>query len=89
MLCHLFWIINTFFQTNISRDRLLKEPISTKKLGQGDAAWLTKKTVMGWEINTKEHHLRLTLKRKLKVRAVVANHFSPSPWIGLWNQLLT
>ena len=38
------------------------------KLGQGDVACSRKKTVLGWEIDTKEHHLRLTPKRNLKVR---------------------
>ena len=56
---------------------LRKEPISKKKLRQGDAASSTKKTVVGWEIDTLEHHLRLMSKRKIKV--CVALDAIPSP----------
>ena len=71
MLHHLFQSIDTVFCTNAATDGLRKEPISTKKLGQGDTAWSNKKKLMGWELNTKEHHLRLTPKRDLKVRAAL------------------
>ena len=71
MLRHLFRSIDTVFWPNAATDVLRKDLISTKNLGQGDAAWSTKKTVLGWELNTKEHHLRLTPKRELKVRAAL------------------
>ena len=44
---HLFRIINTVFRTNKASYGLCEEPISTKKLRQGDAASSTKKTVLG------------------------------------------
>ena len=48
MLRHLFRSINTVFCTNKATDGLHKETVSTKKLHQGDTAWPTKKTVLGW-----------------------------------------
>ena len=42
-----------------------------KNIGQGDAAWSTKNKVLGWELNKKEHHLRLTPNHELKVRAAL------------------
>ena len=71
MLRHLFRSIDTVFWPNAATDVLRKDLISTKNLGQGDAAWPTKKTVLGWELNTKEHRLRLTPKCKIHVRAAL------------------
>ena len=71
MLCYLFPSTDAFFHPNVATDGLHKEPISTKKLGQGGAAWSTKTTVLGWELDIKEHHLRLTPKRELKVCAAL------------------
>ena len=48
MLPHLFQSIYTVFRSNTDTKCRRKEPISTKKLGQGDAAWATTKTVPGW-----------------------------------------
>ena len=86
MLCHLFRSIDQVFRPNIETDNLCKEPISTKKLSQGDADWSTKKTVLGWESYTLEHHLRLTPKRESKVCAALdeipaaANKVSLHKW---------
>ena len=80
MLRHLF------FWPNLSTDGLRKELISTMKLGQGDVACSRKKTVLGWEIDTKEHHLRLTPKRELKMPVALnaipseAHQFSLTKW---------
>ena len=40
-------------------------------MSQVDSAWSTKKTVLGWEPDNKEHHLRLTPKCELKVSAAL------------------
>jgi len=40
-----------------------KEPISVKKLRQGDAAWSTQKEVLGWLLDTQAMTLRLTTRR--------------------------
>ena len=71
MLRHLFRSINTVFWKNVATDVLRKEPTSTKKLGKGDASWLTNKPVLGWELDKKEHRLRLTPKRDIKVRVAL------------------
>ena len=68
---NLFRSINTVLQTNEATYSLYKEPISTNKLCQGDAAWSTKKTVLGWELDTKENQLRLTNKLESKVRTAL------------------
>ena len=36
-----------------------KEPVSVKKLGQGDACWATQKTILGWDFDTVEGTLNL------------------------------
>ena len=71
MLHHLFRSIYKFFRPNVDTDGPHKEPISMKKLGQGYAAWSAKKMVLGWELNTKVYHLRLTPKQKSKLRAAL------------------
>ena len=53
MLRHLLRSTNTVLGPNEATDSLCKEPISTKNLCQGEASWYTKKTVLGWEIDTK------------------------------------
>ena len=63
MLRHLFRSTDTVFWPNDATDGFHKESISTKKFSQGIAAWSTNKTVLGWELDTKEHHLRLTTKQ--------------------------
>ena len=90
MLRHLFWRIDTVFRPNLGTYSLRKEPISTKKLGQGGAAWSTKKTVLGWDLNTKEHHLRLTPKRELKVRVDLDTIPSEAQQVSVrkWRHLL-
>ena len=71
MLHRLFWSINAVVRPNVATYSLRKELISTKTLGQGGTAWSTKKPVLGWELKTKDHHLRLTSKREIKVRAAL------------------
>ena len=46
MLRHLFRSMDTVFRPNTDTNGLLKEPIYNKKLGQGDSAWSTTKTVL-------------------------------------------
>ena len=56
------------------------------KLGQGGAACLATKISLGWELYTKEHHLRLMPKRNIKVHAALdtiptkARQFSLRKW---------
>ena len=83
MLLHLFQSINAVFRPNEVTYFLRKEPISARKISQGGDAWSTKKTVLGWELDTKWHHLRIAPKRDKKVRTTLdaipatAHHFQP------------
>ena len=48
-----------------------KEPASTKKLKQGDAAWGTRKLILGWIIDTIQMTLELPHHRKLRLQAIL------------------
>ena len=64
MLRKLFLNTDNVFCPNVEVDKNHKEPISLKNLGQGDAAWYTKKTMFGWNLDTVAHLLCLTPKRQ-------------------------
>ena len=86
----MFRSIEKFFRHNLGNDGLRKEPISTNNLRQGYAVWSTMKTVMGWEINTKEHHLRLTPKQESKVCAALDTISAAAHQVSLlkWRHIL-
>ena len=63
MLCHLFHQIYQFFRPNEESDTNRKDPICLNKLGQEDGAWSNQNTVLGWDINTIAHLLRLSPRR--------------------------
>ena len=52
MIRHLFHQIDQVFCPNKEEDTNRKDPISLKKPGQGDGAWSTRKTVLGWDLDT-------------------------------------
>ena len=68
ILCHICRGIDTVFWPNAANNCIQNEPISTRKLLQGDGAMSTKKEVLRRDIDTKKHHLRITPKRDEKVR---------------------
>ena len=49
-----------------------KEPISVKKLRQGDAAWSTQKEILGWLIDTESMTLRLTKRRHTRLHNILS-----------------
>jgi hypothetical protein len=51
-----------------------KEPISEKKLGQGDAHWSTKKTILGWDLDTEASTLTLPPHRLARLHALLAEY---------------
>ena len=51
-LNQLFRSIEKFFIPNVDTNGLHNEPISTKNLRQGEIAWSTNETVLGWDLNT-------------------------------------
>ena len=52
-------------------DRFRKEPASVKKLQQGDAAWGTRKLILGWIIDTLAMTLELPHHRKLRLHTIL------------------
>jgi hypothetical protein len=48
-----------------------KEPASTKKLKQGDAAWGTRKLILGWIIDTVLMTLELPHHRKARLLEIL------------------
>ena len=72
ILQHLFQQTERVFHLNEEGDTNKKYPISLKKLGKGDEAWSTRKTVLGWDLDTIDHLLCLPPTRKEKVAAALA-----------------
>ena len=60
------------FCPNEEADTNHKYPTHLKKLGQGDGACSTWKTVLGWDLDTISHLLRLPPRRQDKVAAALA-----------------
>ena len=50
-----------------------KEPVSVKKLLQGDACWSTVKEVLGWLINTHDMTLTLTERRSQRLATLLSD----------------
>lgn len=67
-----------------------KEPVSVKKLHQGDACWATQKTVLGWDLDTVAGTLRLPPHRLDRLYALldafpITRKRAP---LSEWHQLL-
>ena len=59
MTRHLFRALNKLFRPNNKDDIAREDSISLKKLRKGNAAWSTKKVVLGWAIDTVKQVLTL------------------------------
>jgi hypothetical protein len=55
-----------------------KEPISVKKLQQGDASWSTQKEVLGWLLDTEKMTLQLTPRRIERLRELLYDEYPRS-----------
>ena len=77
MTRHLFHAIDELFLPNDKDDIAREEPISLKKLRKGDAAWSTKKVILGWAIDTEKQVLTLPEDRKASLLALL-DTVSPS-----------
>lgn len=67
-----------------------KEPVSTKKLRQGDAYWATRKTILGWDFDTVAGTLNLPPHRLDRLYALL-DAFPPTRRrapVGEWHRLL-
>ena len=68
----LFNIIHQVFRPLCDADpNHRKDPISLKKLLKGDAAWSTRKTVLGWDLDTEAGTIHLTPRRAQRLREVL------------------
>jgi hypothetical protein len=67
-----------------------KEPISTKKLLKGDAAWSTKKTILGWLMDTSCHTIELPPHRLEQLNTLLSQfpHHQRRTSHRKWQQLL-
>ena len=50
-----------------------QEPISTKKLGKGDAHWSTRKVILGWILDTARETIELPPRRLQRLRDILAS----------------
>jgi hypothetical protein len=70
-----------------------KEPNSTKKLAQGDAAWSTRKVILGWLFDTVERTIELPPHRIERLQEILAsvprhqNRTSRQKWQRLVGEL--
>jgi hypothetical protein len=67
-----------------------KEPVSVKKLRQGDACWATRKTILGWDFDTETETLHLPPHRLARLY-VLLDAFPPTRRrapMAEWHQLL-
>ena len=67
LLRRLFHKIDRLFRLNEDAGTDRKEPISLNKLGQEDGACSSRKIVLGWNLDTVAHLLRLLPRRQDKV----------------------
>ncbi|KAL7576529.1 hypothetical protein ACA910_018027 [Epithemia clementina (nom. ined.)] len=59
------------FRPNDAMDTIRKEPISLKKLSQGDACWSPRKVILGWQVDTIAGTLELPAHRKQRLLAIL------------------
>ena len=71
MLRHLFHKIYGVFRPNEEADTDRKYTIYLKKLGQGDGDCSTRKTVLGWNLDTVTHLLNIPPRQKSKVEVAL------------------
>ena len=66
--------VDTIFRPLDAQDSpLRREPVSLKKLRQGDCSWATTKTVLGWIINTKLMTIALPMHRQERLQEILAS----------------
>ena len=93
MTQHLFRAIGELFRPNNKDGIAREEPISLKKLCKGDAAWSTKKVILGWAIDTAKQVLTLPDDRKSSLLALLdtappsASRYSRRRWHKLLGTL--
>ena len=93
MTRQLFRAINGLFRPNDKDDIAREEPISLKKLRKGDNAWITKKVILGWTIDTAKQVITIPEDRKSSLLDLLdtappsASQFSRRRWHKLLGTL--
>ena len=72
MLRNLFHQIDRVLRPNEEVDNNRKYSIYLKNLGQVDGVWSTRKMILGWDMDTIFHLLRLPHRQQEKVAAVLS-----------------
>jgi hypothetical protein len=67
-----FHTIDRVFRPKDELDWNRQEPNSLKRLGKGDAAWTTRKRMLGWIIDTLRMTLSLPASRAQKIAKMLA-----------------
>ena len=67
-----------------------KEPASTKKMLQGDACWMTRKRILGWDIDTVSMTLHLPSHRLERLQEVLGGLRPPRKRLAVakWHRIL-
>ena len=64
MLWHIFHQIDRVLRRNEEKGTNRKDPISLKKLGQGDGSWSTRKTFLVWDLDVIAHLIHLPFRHQ-------------------------
>ena len=83
--------IDSVFRPNdFYDDDFRREPVSLKKLRQGDCSWSTVKTVLGWIIDTVAMTIQLPPHRQERLGEILASLPASQKRIGVtkWHQIL-
>ena len=76
MLClrrHLFHCIDQVLARPEVSAHPRNEAVSLKKLQKGDGSWATRKTILGWELDTLRQTIELPAHRKLELASIFAD----------------
>ena len=83
--------VDLVFRANDPGDKTSRsEPISVKKLRKGDCSWATKKTVLGWIIDTIAMTIALPVHRVERLAEILAQIPKAQKRIGVkkWHKML-
>jgi len=83
-------IDSVFRPNNFYDNEFRREPVSLKKLRQGDCSWNTIKTVLGWIIDTVAMTIQLPPHRQERLGEILASLPADQKRIGLtkWHKIL-
>jgi hypothetical protein len=87
----LFESIDAIFRPQSPTDPSTRqEPISVKKLLKGDASWQTRKTLLGWVVDSVRHTIELPPRRLLRLTAILVELPRSKTRIATkrWHQIL-